>query len=246
MSRLCRLLLLTVLLICIQAAPKPEENVVLGHTTSHSITKANRTKTQHKNSTAKQHHLVQSAKMLAKDEAVHPQTVTVDPKIFNKRRFVSSRVMFSAHPPLMTADLELMEYSDSEDIINQSARIKRGLPDLHPVHRLGEVAVCDSTDVWVGNKTKATDIKGNEVTVLEQVNINNSVLRQYFFETRCSNYKPTSTGCRGIDAKHWNSYCTTTHTYVRALTMENEHASWRFIRIDAACVCVLSRKTWKP
>ena len=104
-------------------------------------------------------------------------------------------------------------------------------------------SVCDSISVWVGDKTTATDIKGKEVMVLGEVNINNSVFKQYFFETKCRDPNPVDSGCRGIDAKHWNSYCTTTHTFVKALTMDGKQAAWRFIRIDTACVCVLSRKT---
>nr|1BET_A Chain A, Beta-nerve Growth Factor [Mus musculus] len=106
----------------------------------------------------------------------------------------------------------------------------------------GEFSVCDSVSVWVGDKTTATDIKGKEVTVLAEVNINNSVFRQYFFETKCRASNPVESGCRGIDSKHWNSYCTTTHTFVKALTTDEKQAAWRFIRIDTACVCVLSRK----
>uniref|UniRef100_A0A6I8N3R6 Nerve growth factor-related domain-containing protein n=1 Tax=Ornithorhynchus anatinus TaxID=9258 RepID=A0A6I8N3R6_ORNAN len=116
----------------------------------------------------------------------------------------------------------------------------------HPVFHQGEFSVCDSVSIWVGDKNTATDIKGKEVTVLKEVNINNSVFKQYFFETKCRDPKPVASGCRGIDSKHWNSYCTTTHTFVKALTMEEKQASWRFIRIDTACVCVLSRKSGKP
>lgn len=127
--------------------------------------------------------------------------------------------------------------------LNRTARSRRS---THPVLHRGEFSVCDSVSMWVGDKTTATDIKGKEVTVLDEVNINNNVFKQYFFETKCRDPKPVSGGCRGIDAKHWNSYCTTTHTFVKALTMEGKQAAWRFIRIDTACVCVLSRKAARP
>ncbi|CAI9597897.1 unnamed protein product [Staurois parvus] len=153
------------------------------------------------------------------------RNITVDPKIFRKRKFRSPRVLFSTQPPPI-----------SEDTI----RAKR---TVHPVLHRGEYSVCDSVSMWVGNKTTAIDIKGKEVSVLGEVNINNNVFKQYFFETKCSDPKPVSSGCRGIDSKHWNSYCTTTHTFVKALTMDAKQAAWRFIRIDTACVCVLSRKT---
>nr|4EFV_A Chain A, Ovulation-inducing factor (OIF) [Lama glama]4EFV_B Chain B, Ovulation-inducing factor (OIF) [Lama glama] len=112
----------------------------------------------------------------------------------------------------------------------------------HPIFHRGEFSVCDSVSVWVADKTTATDIKGKEVMVLGEVNINNSVFKQYFFETKCRDPNPVASGCRGIDSKHWNSYCTTTHTFVKALTMDGKQAAWRFIRIDTACVCVLSKK----
>lgn len=41
----------------------------------------------------------------------------------------------------------------------------------------GEFFVCDSVSVWVGDKIIVTDIKGKEVMVLGEVNINNSVFK---------------------------------------------------------------------
>uniref|UniRef100_A0A8C8GNW5 Nerve growth factor n=1 Tax=Oncorhynchus tshawytscha TaxID=74940 RepID=A0A8C8GNW5_ONCTS len=108
----------------------------------------------------------------------------------------------------------------------------------------GEYSVCDSISVWLGNLTKATDIAGNEVEVLPEVKIDNVRKRQFFYETTCRVATPPG-GCRGIDSRHWNSYCTNTHTYVLALTKSKEQMAWRLIRINAACVCVLSRKSWR-
>ncbi|KAG7279861.1 hypothetical protein CRUP_016188 [Coryphaenoides rupestris] len=51
-------------------------------------------------------------------------------------------------------------------------------------------------------------------------------------------------GCRGIDGRYWNSYCTNTHTFVSAMTTFQEKTAWRNIRINVACVCVLTRKSW--
>ncbi|XP_008407173.1 nerve growth factor [Poecilia latipinna] len=154
---------------------------------------------------------------------------TVDPKLFNKRRHLSPRVLFSSQPP------------DAEPAGGQgvSRRTRR-----QPQHR-GVYSVCESVSVWVGDKTKATDISGNEVTVLPYVNINNVNKKQYFFETTC--HVPPSGGsrCLGIDARHWNSHCTNSHTFVRALTSFKNLVAWRLIRINVACVCVLSRKSWQ-
>ncbi|XP_061115039.1 neurotrophin-7-like [Conger conger] len=162
---------------------------------------------------------------------------TVDPKLFNKRRYRSPRVLFSVLPP------------DSDEGAGRGGaggpRVRRRASQ--PLHR-GEYSVCDSISNWVGNKTKATDISGNEVTVLPDVNINNVVKKQFFFETTCrgaARSGSASPGCRGIDSRHWNSYCTNTHTYVRALTSYRNLVAFRLIRINAACVCVLSRKSWR-
>ncbi|XP_026882481.1 neurotrophin-7 [Electrophorus electricus] len=170
---------------------------------------------------------------------------TVDPKLFNKHRYRSPRVLFSDVAP-----------SDSEMAGSRSARVRRRANEF--LHR-GEYSVCDSENHWVGNLTRATDLAGNEVTVLPDVRINNVVKKQFFYETTCrvsrpsgatrgrgaSGVKAGTSGCRGIDNKHWNSYCTNTHTYVRALTSFKNQIAWRLIRINAACVCVLSRKSWR-
>ncbi|XP_051985898.1 nerve growth factor [Xyrauchen texanus] len=157
---------------------------------------------------------------------------TVDPKLFNKRRYRSARVLFSEQPP------------NSEPSGHQETRGRTKRKAGEPQHR-GVYSVCESVSFWVGNKTKATDISSNEVTVLPYVNINNVNKTQYFFETTCSNVRASGSGCLGIDARHWNSYCTNSHTFVRALTSFKSLVAWRLIRINVACVCVLSRKSWR-
>ncbi|XP_052363212.1 LOW QUALITY PROTEIN: neurotrophin-7-like [Oncorhynchus keta] len=127
-------------------------------------------------------------------------------------------------------------------------------------HAQGEYSVCDNISVWLGNLTKATDIAGSEVEVLPEVKIDNVRKRQFFLRDHLQRgHTPgggagarggasggiSKAGCRGIDSRHWNSYCTNTHTYVRALTKSKEQTAWRLIRIHAACVCVLSRKSWR-
>ncbi|XP_061689429.1 nerve growth factor [Syngnathoides biaculeatus] len=151
----------------------------------------------------------------------------VDLKLFSRRRRLSPRVLFSAQPP------------DAERG-SRGRRRRAGQPQ----HR-GVYSVCESVSMWVGNKTKATDISGNEVTVLPDVNINNVNKKQYFFETTCYSSHADNSGCLGIDVRHWNSRCTNSHTFVRALTSFKNLVAWRLIRINVACVCVLSRKTWR-
>ncbi|XP_051931255.1 nerve growth factor [Hippocampus zosterae] len=155
----------------------------------------------------------------------------VDPKLFSRRRRLSPRVLFSAQLP------------DAEPTGSHGQHRSRRRAG-QPQHR-GVYSVCESVSVWVGNKTKATDISGNEVTVLPDVNINNVNKKQYFFETTCHSSHEGNSGCLGIDARHWNSRCTNSHTFVRALTSSQNLVAWRLIRINVACVCVLSRKSWR-
>lgn len=166
--------------------------------------------------------------------ASEPSAVpTVDPKLLTRRRYRSPRVVFSNRPPNG-------QPADSQGGTGRRARRRAGQPQ----HR-GVYSVCESVSTWVGNKTKATDITGREVTVLPYVNINNVTKKQYFFETTCNSDRSGSSGCLGIDARHWNSTCTNSHTFVRALTTFENLVAWRLIRINVACVCVLSRKSWR-
>lgn len=190
-----------------------------------------------------------------------PSIPVVDPKLFSKRRYrPSPRVVFSEVPP--THDALEGEGYDIEGAKGVRVRRRAG---SHTMHR-GEYSVCDSINTWVGNLTRATDMAGNEVTVLPNVTINNVVKKQFFYETTCRSptqrglgtanagksggrggkqgSKQGNSGCLGIDSRHWNSYCTNTHIFVSALTIFKERTAWRFIRINAACVCVLSRKSW--
>ncbi|CAL8383112.1 unnamed protein product [Boreogadus saida] len=138
-----------------------------------------------------------------------------------------------------------------------SGRARRVAQGTGP-HR-GVFSVCDSVSAWVVNKTHATDISGHEVTVLPNVNVNSVNKKQYFFETSClggggggrgggaagaARGTGSVSSCLGIDARHWNSYCTNSHTFVRALTTYRNLVAWRHIRINVACECVVSRKSW--
>lgn len=206
---------------------------------------------------------------------------TVDPKLFNKRRYRSPRVLFSDvmpvdNEPMGLAATEREQGLDLGQGLDRGTRVRRRADQV--MHR-GHYSVCDSVSHWVQNMTRATDMSGNEVTVLTEVRINNEVKKQFFFETKCvfpstppsgrgggrgggggqggggskggyssrGGYRsgPSSSGCRGIDSRYWTSYCTNTHTYVRALTTLKNDITWRYIRINAACECVISRKSWK-
>nr|QSI84018.1 nerve growth factor [Calliophis bivirgatus] len=225
MSMLCCTLIIA-FLIGIWATPKSEVNVPLGSPATSDTSCAHTHEGLKTSQNTDQHH---PAPKKAEDQELGSATnIIVDPKLFQKRQFQSPRVLFSTQPPPLSRGEQSVEFLDNED---------------HPVHNQGEYSVCDSISVWVSDKTTATDIKGKTVTVMAEVNINNNVHKQYFFETKCKNPNPVPSGCRGIDSRQWNSYCTTTDTFVKALTMEGNKASWRFIRIETACVCVISRKT---
>lgn len=191
-----------------------------------------------------------------------PFSPVVDPKIFSKKRYrPSPRVVFSEVPPSHDA---LDDEGYGIDGI-RGIRVKRRA-EFQTKHR-GEFSVCESKNIWVGNLTKATDLTGKEVTVLPNVTINNVVKKQFFYQTTCASpthrvasggrpggraggrngkqvSKSDNSDCLGIDSRHWNSYCTNTHIFVSALTTYEGRTAWRYIRINAACVCVLSRKNW--
>ncbi|XP_007435857.1 neurotrophin-3 [Python bivittatus] len=164
--------------------------------------------------------------------------VSVDAELLRQqRRFSSPRVLLSESAPLEPPPLYLME---EPVVLNQTSRRKRFAEGKS--HR-GEYSVCDSESRWVTDKSSAVDIRGHQVTVLGEIRMGSSPVKQYFYETRCKQAKPAKSGCRGIDDKHWNSQCKTSQTFVRALTSENNKlVAWRWIRIDTSCVCALSRK----
>ncbi|XP_058047030.1 neurotrophin-3 isoform X2 [Ahaetulla prasina] len=164
--------------------------------------------------------------------------VSLDAELLRQqRRFSSPRVLLSENTPLEPPPLYLME---EPMVLNRTSRRKRYTEGK--THR-GEYSVCDSESRWVTDKTSAVDIRGHQVTVLGEIRMGPSPVKQYFYETRCKQAKPAKSGCRGIDDKHWNSQCKTSQTFVRALTSENSKlVAWRWIRIDTSCVCALSRK----
>ncbi|XP_016531609.1 nerve growth factor-like, partial [Poecilia formosa] len=89
---------------------------------------------------------------------------SVDPKLFKKHRYFSPRVLFSAQPP----------DAEPAGLQGVSGRIQRNPPER------GVFSVCESISTWVRNKTTATNIAGNEVTVLEHVTVDSRKLKQYF------------------------------------------------------------------
>lgn len=235
------------------------------HYSSQDFHRSGQHRTKRTHRVAVRNHDRSSAVTSHSQTLLDPPVPVVDPKVFSKRRYrPSPRVVFSEVPPTHNA-LEEEGY-DVEGA--RGPRVRRRAGGSHTMHR-GEYSVCDSINSWVDNLTQATDIAGNNVTVLPNVTINNVVKKQYFFETTCRfptkrggsaeprphggkpgnrggkhGSRQGNSGCLGIDSRHWNSYCTNTHIFVSALTIFKDRPAWRFIRINAACVCVLSRKSW--
>ncbi|XP_078511282.1 neurotrophin-4 [Lissotriton helveticus] len=156
--------------------------------------------------------------------------------------FYSPRVTLSSQEPSGPPLLFLMEEpSVHPDLANRTSRVRRAEPSDHiSPSRRGELSVCDSMNIWVTDKRTAVDIRGNTVTVLSEVQTLTGPLKQYFWETKCNPSGSTTSGCRGVDKRHWTSECKPKQSYVRALTMDSEKlVGWRWIRINTACVCTL-------
>lgn len=132
--------------------------------------------------------------------------------------------------------------------------------------RRGELSVCESESNWM-NKSTAVDMHGRNVSVMMEIQTQKGPLKQFFYETRCRRAELRSfdrrskstgagaaagagpaeaggarRGCLGVDRKQWESECKVKQSYVRALTKDEKNkVSWRWIRIDSSCVCVLFR-----
>lgn len=157
-------------------------------------------------------------------------------------------------------------WTDASRVASEAARpVKRDKRSHLIDRRRGEKSVCESENVWIIDKKMAIDSKGDNVTVLQEIQTQTGPLKQYFFETRCRQAeqqtggaagggggragKSTETGlagggCLGVDKRQWLSECKAKQSYVRALTKDaNNRTGWRWIRIDSSCVCVLLSRT---
>ncbi len=99
--------------------------------------------------------------------------------------------------------------------------------------------------IWEGNKTKATDISGNEVTVLPDVIINNSKKKQVLFwddvqQRADRRIRVFGNRCTPLELILYQF----THVCASADYIQ-EPGGVETRRINVACVCVLSRKSWE-
>ncbi|XP_030053795.1 neurotrophin-4 [Microcaecilia unicolor] len=173
-------------------------------------------------------------------ESPYPNLTSKDWDLYSPRVALSHQE--PAGPPL----LFLMEdHAGQLEQANRTSRVKRAdSSEQGSPSRRGELSVCDSMNIWVTDKRNAVDIHGTMVTVLSEVQTLRGPLKQYFFETKCNPSRGTSSGCRGVDRRHWISECKAKQSYVRALTMDSDKlVGWRWIRIDTACVCTLLSRT---
>ncbi|ARF02692.1 SWPV1-089 [Shearwaterpox virus] len=105
----------------------------------------------------------------------------------------------------------------------------------------GIYLACESTTTWVANKTNVYDRNGVKKELVNEIYHNNKKYQQYLSETKCIEY-PAISGCLGIDTRFWESYCSTSHSFVNAIVLNNGVASWDYIRMDTSCVCVVQMK----
>lgn len=155
-----------------------------------------------------------------------------------------------------------LSWADSSRVTKEAVRAVKRDKRSHLIdRRRGEKSVCESESVWVTDKTSAIDLRGQKVTILQEIQTQTGPLKQYFYETRCRQAEQQSNtsssraagaaqrsvgtgvagaGCLGVDKKQWVSECKAKQSYVRALTKDADNRiGWRWIRIDSSCVCVL-------
>ncbi|KAK7938570.1 hypothetical protein WMY93_001896 [Mugilogobius chulae] len=168
------------------------------------------------------------------------------------------RVLFSPSPPEQPPPLLMLEEElDWAEVLAEEhgEGVRREKRSHLTEARWGQRSVCESVHVWVTDKTTAVDTKGNKVSIVQEIQTQSGPIKQYFYETRCRQAEQPQAGrheetgvdgssCLGIDKKQWKSKCIAKPSFVRALTKDaNNRMGWRWIRIDASCVCVLLSRT---
>ena len=165
-----------------------------------------------------------------------------------KDSFASTRVMFAAEKPIFppastlnsAENIEMLEKA-AKDLARENgetstgkSRAKRFADALH------KEPVCKSVSEWV-ERTTAEDTWGNTVEVLQKINVGNTLVNQYFYETFCETEKTT---CTGIDTRRYNSVCSSQHiwAYAKVRTRDREEG-WAIIKVRGSCNCSLFRRS---
>lgn len=164
--------------------------------------------------------------------------------------FVSDLVAFSKDRPPMPpwAEDSAMDgiYDDMKLDSDKNTDQRSSSPTLRREKRSAQAqqAVCDSMHSWV-RLTTATDIYGNEITVMDKILTNGGEqVSQWFYETKCSTSGQTSRSCRGIDTHTWESECLNRQSFVYAMVRTTHgEEGWNWIAINTACNCALRRKS---
>ena len=165
-----------------------------------------------------------------------------------KDSFASTRVMFAAEKPIFppastlnsAENIEMLEKA-AKDLARENgetstgkSRAKRFADALH------KEPVCKSVSEWV-ERTTAEDTWGNTVEVLQKINVGNTLVNQYFYETFCETEKTT---CTGIDTRRYNSVCSSQHIWACAkVRTRDREERWAIIKVRGSCNCSLFRRS---
>ena len=184
----------------------------------------------------------------------HHEKTKVNPKLLEvmpEYAFLSKRVIFSTKKPILPPvntlnseeNLEELERvagdlaEDGEVKVGKSmgqSRAKRFAEELHME------PVCKSISEWVEGTT-AEDIWGNTVEVLQKIDIGNTLVNQYFYETYC---EVEQTTCTGIDTRSYTSVCSSKHIWAHAkVKTPSGEEGWAIIKVRGSCNCSLFKRT---
>lgn len=120
---------------------------------------------------------------------------------------------------------------------HQRAKRSHGHMDAYPEL----LPVCASEGVWTQLR-EAEDESGNMVRVLQEIEVSNIVVNQYFWQVSCVP-RDTVSQCNGIDSSNYASMCREGKMYVYAKIQDRfGNRGWSHIKIGGSCQCALVRK----
>ena len=158
--------------------------------------------------------------------------------------FVSDLVAFSKdRPPMPPWEMDELDNALDDGKFESNTDSHNRIKREEKRSARAQQAVCDSVHSWVRKQT-ATDIYGNNITVMDKILTNGGEqVSQWFYETKCSTTGHTTESCRGIDTFTWESECLNRESFVYAMVRTNAgEEGWNWIAINTACNCALRRK----